>query len=700
VSGRLLAIEWLTPLAGLALAGALLPPLLLLYFLRLRRRAAKVPTTFLWRRSVEDMQANVPFQRLRPSVLLLLQVLLVALVALALMQPRMDLGRAGGGRTVIAVDVSASMGATDLGPGRTRLQVAKEQAAERVDRIFGGGLFAPDPGEAMVVAFSDGARILQPFTRSRADLLRAIEAIEQTDGGSRIGDALALARAFAPAAGTEAPGAPAERPLSVELWSDGRIADLAEQALRPGETVTYHVVGRADSGDMGVESIAADRSVKDPGLVQVFATVRNDARVPAETDLELLLDGQVRAVTPRPLQVPAASGPEPGAPAGADGAVYRSGTERVTFPPVLLPRAGVLEVRLTRRDALAADDVARVAVAAPRRLRIALVGAVDDFTATAVRLLPSEKVERLSSADFAARTAKGEAFDVVVAPAAALPSPLPAGRYLALGVPAGVAGLNPYGTKTALAVRSVKPSHPLLRAVNLDDLHVRSATATAPASDVDAVVEGPDVPLVMVARRGPVAAVVVAFDPLQSDWPYQRGFVTFVANAVEWLGTLDQAAVQESHRPGDSISVRVPEGVAAVEVSGPDGIRAEASVRDSVATFGPVQRAGAYRFRWTDARGEQVRVAAVNPAEGEGVVSAAQEISLGSATVQGVAGGGASLSDLWPWALGAAILLLLAEWWEYHRRHWLRRPAPRAGPGGDGARRGREVARPGAQPFL
>ena len=694
MSVPVLAIEWLTPLTGLAVAGAVLPPLVLLYFLRLRRRAARVPTTFLWKRSVEDMQANVPFQRLRPSLLLLLQLLLVALVAFALMQPRMDLGAAGGGRTVIALDVSASMGAMDLAAGKTRLQVAKEQAAERVERIFGGGLFAPDPGEAMVVAFSDSARILQPFTRSRADLLRAIERAEPTDGASRIGDALTLARAFAPAAETEAAVAPSERSVAIEVWSDGRIADLAEQALRPGEAVAYHPMGRADAANAGVEGIAAERSAKDPAQVQVFASVRNDGRQPVTSDIELLVDGTVRAVAPAPITVPAASGPDPAGPVGADGAAYRPGIERVTFPPVLLPRAGILEVRLARRDALPADDSALVAVAAPRRLRIALVGGVDDFTATAVRLLPAEKVESVSASEFAARSAKGEAFDVVVAPAAALPAALPAGRYLVLGVPAGVEGLNPYGSKEGLAVRSVKSSHPLLRAVNLDDLHVRTATAMAPASDVELVAEGPDVPLVVTARRGPVAAVVVAFDPLQSDWPYQRGFVTFVANAVEWLGMLDQAAVQESRRPGDSLAARTAGGVPTVDVELPDGARAEVPVRDGTATFGPVARAGAYRFRWRDDRGEQVRTFAVNAADGEGMVATAQEISLGTQRVQATASGGASLSDLWPWALAAAIVLLLVEWWEYHRRHWVRR----AGPGRGG--RSVEVAGRGAARVL
>ncbi|MFM9170857.1 MAG: hypothetical protein ACKOTD_12285, partial [Phycisphaerales bacterium] len=93
-----------------------------------------------------------------------------------------------------------------------------------------------------------------------------------------------------------------------------------------------------------------------------------------------------------------------------------------------------------------------------------------------MRAIPAEKVETLSAKEFAERAAKADQCDVIVANPAALPAALPPGRYLCLGVPAGVEGLNPYGTKEGLAVRAQKASHPLLRAVNLDDLFVAKST--------------------------------------------------------------------------------------------------------------------------------------------------------------------------------------------------------------------------------
>jgi hypothetical protein len=663
----LVAITWITPLTGIVTASVLVPLLVALYFLKLRRKPAAVPSTLLWKRSVEDMRANTPFQRLRPSLLLFLQLGLLGFVAFALMQPRVDLGLSSGGRTVIMIDTSASMGATDLAEGKTRLDVAKEQAKARVEQLFAGGLFSALPGETMVIAFSDAAKVVQPFTRSSGDLMRAIDRIEQTDGASRIGDALALARAFATVMDPESQGATPTEGATLELWSDGRIEDLESESVRPGESLVYHVTGRADAANAGIEGIAAERSATDPGLMQVFVTLRNDAPEPVETDLELVVEGSVRSVTPKPVRIPASeTAAKPG-----EGPAYRPGYERFTFPPLVQPRAGVMAVRIARADALPADNRAEIAVAAPRRLRIAVVGNVDFATANVVRAIPAEKVETLSAQEFAERAAKADQFDVIVASPGALPAVLPAGRYLCLGVPAGIEGLNPYGTKEGLAVRAQKASHPLLRAVNLDDLFVAKATAIAPASDVEAIVEGPDSPLAVVARRGPVTAVVVAFDPLDSNWPFQRGFVTFLANAVEWLGGLDQAAVQEEHRPGETLSVRVTASVREATVTAPDGTKAVIPSREGTVTYGPVTRAGTYRFTWADDRGEQLRAFAVNPAAGEGHIAALPEIEVGTERVA-ASGGAGTLSDLWPYALAAALLLLVVEWWAYHRRHWVR----------------------------
>ncbi|MGZ6340004.1 MAG: BatA domain-containing protein, partial [Candidatus Limnocylindrales bacterium] len=75
-------------LAPLALAGlAFLPLVVAFYLLKLRRDERVVPSTLLWQRLVTDVEANAPWQRLRRSLLLLLQLLLVAILVVLAARP-------------------------------------------------------------------------------------------------------------------------------------------------------------------------------------------------------------------------------------------------------------------------------------------------------------------------------------------------------------------------------------------------------------------------------------------------------------------------------------------------------------------------------------------------------------------------------------------------------------------------------------
>ena len=77
-----------------------------LYFLKLRRQPLEVPSTYLWKRSIEDLHVNSLWQRLRQNLLMFLQLLLIALAMLALLRPGWEGTKLDGDRFIFLVDNS------------------------------------------------------------------------------------------------------------------------------------------------------------------------------------------------------------------------------------------------------------------------------------------------------------------------------------------------------------------------------------------------------------------------------------------------------------------------------------------------------------------------------------------------------------------------------------------------------------------
>src|SRR5579884_3924780 len=116
----------LTPIA-LALS-TLAVPIVLMYVLKLRRQERAVSSTLLWRKTLDDLQANAPWQRLRFNILLLLQLLGLAGLVLSLAGPAYSRSHVLAGDLVVIVDESYGMQAHDVRPSRFAVALARAHA--------------------------------------------------------------------------------------------------------------------------------------------------------------------------------------------------------------------------------------------------------------------------------------------------------------------------------------------------------------------------------------------------------------------------------------------------------------------------------------------------------------------------------------------------------------------------------------------
>ena len=157
---------------------ALALPVLALHVLRPRRQRATVSSTFLWRGLHRPVSAAQPWQKLRASWLLALQLLAVAVLAAAVARP-VRLTAGGLARhTVFVIDTSGSMAAVDGSP--TRLDDAKRRARELRDELPAGGL-------ASVVTTGVTPRVLLSASADRDAFDRRVRRLEARRERDRIG---------------------------------------------------------------------------------------------------------------------------------------------------------------------------------------------------------------------------------------------------------------------------------------------------------------------------------------------------------------------------------------------------------------------------------------------------------------------------------------------------------------------------------
>ena len=143
----------------IALILLLLPiVLVILYFLKLKRKPIQVPSTFLWKKSIEDLHVNSLFQWLRNNILLLLQLLALLFLIYSILGLRFHGSTKKGEHYIIMIDNSASMSAKDVAPNR--LAWAKKEALMQIDA-------ASSDDFGMVLVFNSKASTLQTYTNDR-----------------------------------------------------------------------------------------------------------------------------------------------------------------------------------------------------------------------------------------------------------------------------------------------------------------------------------------------------------------------------------------------------------------------------------------------------------------------------------------------------------------------------------------------------
>ena len=688
-------MQFLSPWTALLAAAVALPLLLLLYFLKLRRQTLRIPSTLLWRKSFEDLQVNAPFQRLRWSLLLLLQLLMLAALLLALAEPLWrTAGPATASRVVLVIDRSASMNAPVADdpddperPPMTRLEAAKVAAREIIDTIGERG--RAGPSQVMLIAFGASAQVVSTFESNRGVLRDALDAITPSDEQSDLESALELASAFAASRDEDAEAGP---PPQVMLLSDGNVAvagDRSTYSLRGGEFRFMQVArpsGAIDTSldNLGIVALGARRDYDDPARVIIFARLLNAGPQPIDAITTLSIDGKP-ATTIR-SKVPAAA-------AQVDGTMGSAG-EAALSHALDLPGGAVITLRHNHADQLAADDIAAIVVPPPSKPRIALVFPADSrpdpFLYELLQAMEPQSVQSISAADWAsidpATIDDGSRFDLVVFDRVS-GARLPGAPSLTFGgVPAGLQAHEPRSDGGQM-ILSWDRQHPILRNLSLDSIVFSGFGGfDLPEATATPLAWGPDGPIIALVRTRGARHIVVGFAPAKSNWPLHVSSAMFVQNAMEFLTLASSGAAASAtsgaaggagivHRPGEPISVRAAPDARSIiiEASGgslevPLPLIDAASPGTRLATLPTIPRAGLYTARGALPPNNVLAVSVLSDVESD--IRPRDSVTVNAQASEALAGERERPMPLWPWLLAAALALAVLEWLAYCRRAW------------------------------
>ena len=732
-----------TPLIAAIAAGIAIPALLILYFLKLRRRDLEISSTLLWKKAIQDLQANAPFQKLRNNILLILQLIALAAGLFALAQPEFKNQGKQSQRQIILIDRSASMSATDgdykaplpgSAPGAatpasssslTRFEAAKKRALDIVSNLREPSFISFDdkPEEAMVIAFDSNAEVRQTFTSSKALLQAAIESITPTDAPTSLVRAFDLAKAYTGTKkfedqvveskdGKPAGFVPQSPGATIHLISDGRLPDADKIQTGADDIVYYHAVGSPDAINIGITGLRAERAFDNPARVNLFVGLQSTDTQPRSVDVELSIDGQLSDV--KDVKV---------APAqraiGADAARDDMTSDQTTPPtpeaktgvtpgqggfvlPLERPLGGIATVHINPKggqDALDRDNTAYVVIPPAKRLSVVLVTSGNFYLASALEGMKLSHFDIKTPAEFQKILDSGAAgqYDVFVFDRA-LPtvkgadgkkSPtLPRGRSLVLGaVPPPPLGAIDGGEGPADLFVDYSRDHPALRLASLDKINVAKTRKVTLAKDtpVRAIARTKDGPAILEVIDPSSQAIIVAFDPSDSDWPFEPGYVLFLASSVLYLSETQSGSAGDSVMVGQTLETRLPPGSTDVRVelprdAGGESVRLEPAP-DGTVSYGPIQKIGIYRVSWT---GNPPVATARDTAEGSRVTRAISanlldpsESDLGTRptlamareVVKATADHETTLTRrLWPWLLLAALAVVMFEWFIYNRK--------------------------------
>ncbi len=619
-------MQILNPFAFIALLLAI--PIILMYMLKLRRKQTQVSSVMLWQKALREKQANTPWQKLKRSLLLFLQLLILFALVFALSRPALQTPVAASGQVIVLLDASASMNATDIQPNR--FEAAKQAALGLINGLSG------ESSMTLILAGYSPQTLIAAETNK--PLLRA--ALNQavvTQGAADWHGAFALA------AGASRGNAES----TVVIISDG---GLPSSGLPPlSGTVRYLPVGSSNE-NLAISALAL-RAVR--GKPQLFAEVSNYGSALRKPIFSLYIGDELFLA--RQIEV-------------APGKAYTLILDDLPAASAVYKAQIADAVSSSRFDMLALDDTAFAVYQASSARRALLVSRGNLFLEQLLASLPGIQPFRALPAVDGAIQLPNESFDLYIFDGV-LPAELPRANLLLINPPSNP--LFKVGELHQETSNAQVKEHSLTRYVDWKNVHVLQASRVELPSWMTVLVESDSNPLVFAGERGGQRVASLSFDLKQSDLPLQIAYPILFSNLINYLAPPSAFDASRSLSAGESLAIAAPTDAGRILVVSPSNL--VYSLALSQPLFSQTHELGYYAVNFVTedfTRAEYFAVNLFDPAESD--ITPRASVQVGAQTISAAFPQQTGLLELWKWLAALALAVLIIEWQVFHQKKLFR----------------------------
>ena len=596
------------------LALIVLPLIVVLHLVRRHRTKLTISSTMLWQEVLREYKRRFFLQYLVRSLSLILQILAIAVIVFALVNPLVaGRTRGSGGNTVIIVDSSASM--QTRRDGSTRFDAAIDRARDIV-RDLG------QESRAIVVSGGATPGVSGPFTADRTVLRDYLRAIEVTD---EPGDMQLL---LVTAAGLMS-NAPDARLI---LISDGAF-DLDQREVFTGLPLEFIDVG-SQAENIGIVAFQFRKPVNRRHEYEVLTKIRNYSS--KEYSGALTFSAGSRKILER--QVSLAPGEELSLALPYDGLLAKN-----------------IEAELLPGDAFPLDNSAYAVLSGGARVRLHLVTGGNFFLEQILSVHPSIELSVSETPP------PSGSHDIVVFDRISPPLDF-TGRAIFVGVVEFGAAEEVGPVVENPSITGWDSSHPILGSVDVTGFSIRRALGvTRDNSAIESLVDAGAISLLYTQVETNRNVVGISFDVTESNLPLQTTFPILVNNLLTWLSPDEMETISGHVITGGEFIYATPEDTP-VRLGYPNGSTDTIIPENGEIVVTNLSKAGFYSL--TD--GEKTRWFAVNLLDDdESDVSPRFDPWESGEDTSAVSKTG--YRPLWHWLVAAAILMVLAELFAWTR---------------------------------